>query len=319
MIKARKCVAALAAFLPAVFLLMSCCGMPALRLTERDLFLGMEHDGYSREYILHLPANHDQLADLPLVIALHGGGGTAKGMIRLTRNRFNELADQHGFLVVYPQGLGKSWHDDRDDPISFAHQNDIDDAGFLSALIKRMVQRYKADPRRIFVTGISNGGFMSFRVSRELAAEVKAVAPVCASIPHAKQNEYLAAGAVNIMLLNGTADPLVPYEGGYVEVLGKKRGRIVSTGETIEIFRKRNDITADPVVKELPDSDPEDGTRVIIYQYESGTGAKVILMKVVNGGHTWPGGWQYLGKRTIGRTSLDVNACDALWEFFSSF
>lgn len=317
MIGRKKFVPALAVSLPAVFLFMSCCGIPALHLTEHDLSLGLEHDGYSREYILHLPENHDQLADLPLVIALHGGGGTAKGMIRLTRGRFNELADQHGFLVVYPQGLGKSWHDDRDDPISFAHENNIDDAGFLSALIKRMVQRYKADPRKIFVTGISNGGFMSFRVSRELAAEVKAVAPVCASIPHAKQNEYLAAGASNILLLNGTADPLVPYKGGYVEVLGKKRGRIVSTDETIGIFKKRNDITADPVVKELPDSDPEDGTRVIRYEYGNAAG-RVVLMKVVHGGHTWPGGWQYLGIRTIGRTSLDVNACDALWEFFSS-
>jgi polyhydroxybutyrate depolymerase len=300
-------------------LIFSSCGIPAVRLTERDLFLNLEHDGYRREYILHLPLNHEKLARPPLVLALHGGGGTAKGMIRLTKGRFNELADEYGFLVVYPQGLEKSWNDDRDDPISFAHKNDIDDVGFLSTLIRLMAQKYKADPQRVFATGISNGGFMSFRVSRELASEVKAVAPACAQIPQSSRQKYLDAAAISIMLMNGTADPLVPYEGGYVEVLGQKRGRVISTDETIEIFKKRNACSGSPSVQELPDLDPGDGTRVIRYEYKNDAGSRVILMKVMNGGHAWPGGWPYLGERIIGRTSRDINACDAIWEFFRSF
>jgi len=320
MIKGEKIISSLSALLSLAILSISCRSIPTVELTDRDLFLNMEHDGYRREYILHLPKGHEKQAILPLVIALHGGGGTAKGMIRLTEGRFNELADQYKFLVVYPQGLEKSWNDDRDDPISYAHKNDIDDVGFLSALIKMMVEKYKADPKRIFVTGISNGGFMSLRASREMAAEVAAVAPVCASIPYSAKQKYLAAPAMSIMLVNGTADPLVPYGGGYVEVLSRKRGKVISTDETIETFNRRNGCAGAPVVKELPDLDPGDGTRIVSYRYVNDqTGAVTVLMKVAGGGHAWPGGWQYLGERIIGKTSVDINACDALWEFFRSF
>ena len=298
---------------------LSCKTLPPLNLTERDLERSLEHGGYTRDYILHLPAHHEQLNTAPLVIALHGGGGTAKGMIRLTLGRFNELADAYGFLVAYPQGLEKSWNDGRNDPISYAHKNNIDDTGFLSKLIETAIQHYKADPECIFVTGISNGGFMTFRVSRELAHKVKGVAPVTASIPINTRTEHLTASPVNIMLLNGTTDPLVPYEGGYVEVLGKKRGKITSTDEAVDIFTKRNDCAVMPEVVNLDDRDPEDGTRVIRYEYANReTGHMVVLLKIVNGGHTWPGGWQYLGTKLIGKTSMDINACDEIWEFFSS-
>lgn len=302
-----------------IITVISCKTLPPLNLTERDLELSLEHGGYTRNYILHLPAHHEKLNKMPLIIALHGGGGTAKGMIRLTFGRFNELADAYGFLVAYPQGLEKSWNDGRDDPISFAHKNNIDDIGFLLKIIETTITHYKADPEMIFVTGISNGGFLSFRVSRDLANQVTAVAPVTASIPFSTRNDHLTAPPVNILLINGTADPLVPYNGGFVEVLGKKRGKILSTKEAIETFRKRNDCPDDPVIEHLNDKDPDDGTNVIRYEYTNKqTGSKVVLVQVVNGGHTWPGGWQYLGTKLVGKTSMDINACDEIWEFFRS-
>lgn len=300
-------------------IILSCTRIPRLELTERDVGLSLEHDGFEREFILHVPEGYENLQKLPLLIALHGGGGTAKGMVRLTKQRFNELADRDGFLVVYPQGLEKSWNDERNDPISYAHKNDIDDIGFLEKLIEKMEQEYKADPERIFVTGISNGGFMSIRVSRELATTVRGAAPVTASIPLEARDAHLAAAPANIMLMNGTGDPLVPYEGGEVEVLGKKRGKIVSTEEAIAIFLQRNGCSDEPHIEKLEDKDPADGTRVIRYDYTNAqTGNRVVLMKVRGGGHTWPGGWQYLGEKLIGRTSQDVNGCDEIWEFFRS-
>jgi polyhydroxybutyrate depolymerase len=305
------------ALIAVVSMCISCRTLPPLNLTERDLELSIEHDGYSREFILHLPKDHARLGRIPLVIALHGGGGTAKGMIRLTYGRFNELADLHGFLVAYPQGLKKSWNDGRDDPISFAHKNDIDDIGFLTALIQTIIEKYKADPQRVFVTGISNGGFMSIRVSRDLTDQVKAAAPVCAAIPFTTKDAHLTSPPMNILLLNGTTDPLVPYSGGYVQVLGKKRGKILSTDETIAILIKKNACPDSPVTEHLEDKDPHDGTRVIRYEYMNNeTGKKVVLLKVVNGGHTWPGGWQYLGEKLVGKTSMDINACNEIWNFF---
>jgi polyhydroxybutyrate depolymerase len=297
----------------------SCRRIPRIALTERDLQLSIEHGGYMRELILHVPKNHEQLNAIPLVIALHGGGGTAKGMIRLTLARFNELADMYGFIAVYPEGLGKSWNDGREDPISYAHKNNIDDIGFLSKIIQQTVKQYHADPNAVFVTGISNGGFMCMRVSRELADQVKAVAPVCATIPVATQDLHSASPAMNVLLINGTDDPLVPYSGGDVQVLGKKRGRVISTDETIELFRLRTGCSDNPHIEEFTDKDPEDGTRAIRYTYTNAeTGDKVVLLKMTGAGHTWPGGWQYLAEKVIGKTSRDINACDEIWSFFNS-
>jgi polyhydroxybutyrate depolymerase len=300
-------------------IVISCRSIPKVVLTERDLKLTMKHDGYIRNFILHIPEHHEHLNKIPLIIALHGGGGDAEGMIRLTKGRFNELADLYGLLIVYPQGLGKSWHDGRKDTISYAHENNIDDVGFLSKIIQTMIQKYKADPERIFVTGISNGAFMSIRVSRELVDQVKAVAPVCAAIPVETKEAHLAAAAMNIMIINGTADPLVPYNGGDVQILGKKRGKVLSTDETVAIFNKRNNCSDVPKIENLEDRDPQDGTRITRYEYSNADNThKTILLSVVNGGHTWPGGWPYLGEWLIGRTSNDINACDAIWAFFSS-
>ena len=102
-------------------------------------------------------------------------------------------------------------------------------------------------------------------------------------------------------------------------MLGRKRGAITSTDATIEVFRKRNGCGADALCSELPDTDPGDGTRVVRYEYVNpATDDKVVLLKVEGGGHAWPGGWPYLSERLIGRTSMDINACDVIWEFFRS-
>lgn len=298
---------------------LCCARIPRLDLCERDIELSVPHDGHTRNFILHVPERLAEYDKVPLLFALHGGGGTAKGMIRLTKRRFNELADREGFLVVYPQGLEKSWNDERNDPISYAHEHEVDDVGFLKKVMVKMAAEYRADPGRIFFTGISNGGFMSIRLSRELAAEVKGVAPVTASIPVDAEDAHRGAGPVNVMLVNGTDDPLVPYGGGYVEVLGNKRGKVLSTDETIEIFVLRNGCSEIPEQQELKDRDPADGTRVVRYEYiNEETGNRVVLLKVRGGGHTWPGGWEYLKEKYIGRTSRDINGCDEIWEFFNS-
>ncbi len=287
------------------------------KLTEQDLNLRIDHDGFKRNFILHLPKQFSKSKTYPLLIVLHGGGGTPANMIRLTDGRFNEIADRYSFIVAYPEGLGKSWNDERLEKISFAHKNNIDDVGFISKLIKKIFNEYKADHRRVFVTGISNGGFMSIRISRELAGIVKGVAPVCASIPFDARDAHLSGKPINVMIVNGTSDPLVPYNGGYVELFGSKRGKILSTDETIKIYLKRNNCKDKPEVKELEDKDPLDGTRVIRYEWKNSK-YKVVLLKIVNGGHTWPGGLQYLNPRIVGRTSRDINCCDEIWEFFNS-
>lgn len=285
---------------------------------DRLLTGTLHYGGFDRQYLLYVPRTiADRSGPRPLVLVLHGGGGTARGMVRLTYGRFNELADEHGFYVVYPQGVGKSWNDGRPDPISRAHAEHIDDVAFIEALIGELRSEYPIDARRVFATGISNGGLMSFRLGCSIPGTIRAIAPVTASIPSAIADQCKHGSGVGLALFNGTTDPLVPYAGGQIRVFGNDRGEVLSTEETISIWIARNGCGAEAARTLLPDR-ADDGTRVEAFAYRScSSGTPVVLYRIEGGGHTWPGGRQYLGRRLVGRTSRDINASDEIWKFFS--
>jgi polyhydroxybutyrate depolymerase len=239
-------------------------------------------------------------------------------MVRLTKGRFNELADRDGFFVVYPQGIDKSWNDGRPDRISGAHRKGIDDVGFFRALIEHLSAAYPIDSKRIFVTGISNGGLMSFRLGCGLSDKIRAIAPVTAQIPSAIEPLCRSESAVSLAIFNGTEDPLVPYNGGQITVVRKQRGEVLSTDETIWIWQNKNRCSSEARVTEFP-ALIADGTRVTKIEYtQCVADSKVVLYRIDGGGHAWPDGRQYLPVRLIGRTSRDINACDEIWEFFRS-
>jgi polyhydroxybutyrate depolymerase len=279
----------------------------------------LSHDGLERRYILYQPDFKTGYSDArPLLMVLHGGGGTSRGMLRLTNGRFNELADRDGFFVVYPQGIDKSWNDGRPDKISGAHRKGIDDVGFLRVLIDHLIVRYPIDSNRIFVTGISNGGLMSYQLGCSLPDKIRAIAPVTAQIPTAVAPLCGFESTVSLAVFNGTEDPLVPYNGGQITVLGRQRGMVLSTDKTIRIWRSKNRCRPEPLTKELPDI-AADGTRVIKIEYSGCKNeSKVVLYRIEGGGHTWPDGRQYLPVRRIGRTTRDINGCDEIWRFFQS-
>ena len=285
----------------------------------RTVEFTLSHDGLERKYLLYAPPfKLTGSGGKPLLLALHGGGGTHRGMVRLTKGRFNQLADRDGFFVVYPQGIGKAWNDGRGEAISEAHRRMIDDVGFFRALIEYLVSKHEIDSDRVFVTGISNGGLMSFRLACSLSDRIRAIAPVTASIQPAILPLCGSESAVSLAVLNGTEDPLVPYYGGQIRVFRQQRGEVLSTDETIRIWLTKNRCTPKPKVTALPDL-TKDGTRVTKTEYnECGAGSKVVLYRIEGGGHTWPGGRQYLPVRLIGRTSRDINACDEMWSFFQS-
>jgi polyhydroxybutyrate depolymerase len=279
--------------------------------------LAFSHDGLQRQYLLYSPSlKSNRSGKRPLVFVLHGGGGTNTGMVRLTKKRFNELADRDGFFVVYPQGIDKSWNDGRTDKISGAHRKGIDDVGFFRALIQHLIKEYPIDSGRIFATGISNGGLMSFRLGCSLSDKIRAIAPVTAQIPTAIEPLCRSESAVSLAVFNGTEDPLVPYNGGQITVFRKERGWVLSTDETIRIWKNKNRCGSEARVTGFPDL-AADGTRVIKIEYaQCAADSKVVLYRIDGGGHTWPDGRQYLPAGLIGRTSRDINACDEIWEFF---
>lgn len=302
-----------------LFLTGPCLGANGARalLTDRNLELELTHDGRNRFFLLHVPPAFGGLeGPLPLILVLHGGGGTAKGMVKLTQGRFNELADEAGFLVVYPQGIKRRWNEGRDGLSASTPEGQVDDVGFFRALIEHLQAEYKADPARMFVTGISNGGLMSFRLACDLPDKIKAIAPVTASIPRSLETHCSRPAEVGLLLINGTDDPLVPYDGGQITALGRERGEVLSTDETIALWLSKRNCRDQADLASLPDLAPDDGTTVTVVAYPD---CNVALYRIEGGGHTWPGGWQYLGEKRIGQTSREIDAAAEIWRFFTQF
>ncbi len=279
------------------------------------------HDNQERSFIIHVPSGHDSSVQMPLVLALHGRGTTAKGMILITRKGFNDLADRDGFLVVYPNGIELNWNDGRMDEEANdrAHRENIDDVGFISALIDSMIEEYNVDPKRVYVTGISNGALMAYRLACELSYKITAIAPVDGSMPYLLLSGCSPTDPVSVLAINNVNDPLVPFKGGMVisNFRKIKLGKVLSADESIEFWVTHNQCSPEPVVTIEPDRDPADGTQVTRKEYLNGIkGTEVILYVIYGGGHTWPGGFQYLPAWKIGKTSREIDANEVIWSFF---
>ena len=281
----------------------------------------MIHNDLERTYLIHIPPGHDKSEAVPLVLALHGRGTTAEGMILITRKGFNKLADRDGFLIVYPNGIERNWNDGRMDEEANdrAHMENIDDVSFISALIDSMIEEYNIDPKRVYVTGMSNGALMAYRLACELSFKIAAIAPVDGNMPYLLVSECSPSDPVSVLAINNVNDPLVPFEGGMI--IGNYRkiklGKVLSAGKSIEFWVSHNRCSPEPVIAREPDRDLTDGTQVTRKEYLNGLkGTEVILYVIDGGGHTWPGGLQYLPAWKIGKTSRDIDANEVIWSFF---
>ena len=278
----------------------------------------MTWEGRERLYLVHLPPAEKMNRPLPVLFNIHGGGGTALGNIGLTFGRFNELADRDGFIVVYPEAVDKNWNDGRQSDKVTAWREHIDDVGFIAAIIDGLKGRYAVDADRIFTSGMSNGGFMSSRLLCDRADLFRGGAVLTATLSAEYLPECNPSKPVAVMIMNGTADKIVPYEGGQVKVLGQSRGEILPTGDYIRFWQEKNGCTQKRPSVNLPDKE-NDGTTVTVQEFGgcAGQGA-LVFYRINGGGHTWPGGRQYLGEGLIGKTSKDIVACDVIWDFFKN-
>jgi polyhydroxybutyrate depolymerase len=292
----------------------------AVSVTTPPTYLAGDHagslwwDGQGRTYIVHVPPGADGTKAMPLVICLHGGGGTGEQMEKLTLGGFNTLADRDGFFVVYPDGIDNRWNDHRDE--AFAQSDDV---GFISELIRTFIQNYGVDSKRVYVTGISNGAQMSMCLAREISGQLAAVAPVAYSMSEKSAALPVATEPVSVLVMTGTQDPLVLWEGGEVPDLGGERliGPMISVRDTIDKLVAYNRCDPTPAVTWLPDKDPQDGTRVRVEAYGGGDeGTEILLYAIIGGGHTWPGGLHTADEGIAGKTCLDIDANEVIWDFF---
>jgi polyhydroxybutyrate depolymerase len=270
--------------------------------------------GVERTYLIHIPLSYDETTPTPLLIALHGGKGSGELMEKLTLRGFNDLSDTENFIVVYPDGVEGYWNDGRDLKSYRPIIENVDDVGFISALMDHLSIELNIDKNRIYVTGISNGALMSYRLACELSEKIAAIAPVAAPMSEFLYLNCSPTRQMPLLIIMGTFDPLVPWRGGEIHVFGLSYGRVLSIPETVSYWLTHNQCLLSPIITWEPNRDPQDGTRVLQAAYtQCEEGTEVVLYAVVGGGHTWPGGWQNLPEWVIGRTSKDIDANEVIW------
>lgn len=264
--------------------------------------------GLEREYILSTPT---PLHPRPTVLALHGS--LLNAQVTVQSMGFEPLVRREGLVAVYPNGVLAQWNDGR--PMAAAMTGGVNDVAFIRALVRHLVHTGVSDPKRIYVAGYSNGGMMGLRLMCEAPELIAGVAGIGASFPVELAQDCKAPGPVPTLLMNGTADPLVPYAGGQ---LAFGEGRVLSTNATLRFVRKVNGCTGTANVRRLPDLDPSDGSRVIVASWtDCSSAAPVVLYRIDGGGHRIPSrGEGAPFADVLGRLNHDFEAANAMWSFF---
>jgi polyhydroxybutyrate depolymerase len=255
-------------------------------------------NGFEREYILDVG---QRTKNAPLIVALHGGLGTAQ-QIRRTIG-LSAIANAKGITVVYPNGIDKGWNDGRRNRRGQLVR-DTADVAFIEALVKHLIAKGLADPNRVVFTGISNGGTMSFKMACDSSLKIAGIVPVVANIPEPLDCSRARTKLINII---STDDRLMPMAGGRI-----RKGAVKSSAETFQTFLKANDCTG-TTTKNLADT-VDDGMQSTM---QSGTGCssgRVSQIIVQGGGHAWPGSPGQIEFIT-GKPTMDFSASQLVVDF----
>lgn len=284
------------------------------RAEARDLYGETVVDGVNRTYTVFVPESaRERGGAVPVVIVLHGARGDGMRVRRIMG--LDEIAEREGFVAVYPDSLGRGWNDGRR-----ALRRRSDDVSFLLRLKKSLVRRGLADPERVFVAGVSNGGMLVQRLACEVPGAFAGFASIIANMPVRVIERCAPDRAVPMMVINGTDDRLVPYDGGGVGLRGR-RGAVVSTFETVEFWRAHNGCDGRPGRRMMPDRDRRDGSRVVMFYSTDCRGGPVILLRVEGGGHRVPGSpvrdLRFMAERALGEQNNDISTAEVITRFFA--
>ena len=268
--------------------------------------------GLEREYMLYIPQSAEK--NSPLVFMLHGLGSTHT--IIMNYSQMNQVADKHGFVVCYPQGIRgaeNTRHTKKGTPfwnVGYeTHKNEtVDDVSFIKSLAIYLQQEYNLDPEKTFCAGMSNGGDMSYLLGCEAPDIFKAIAPITGCMMGWIYESCNKNDPVPVFQVHGTADKTTYYDGDVDN--RDKWGAYMGVETTINFWVDRNECK-EVNIDTLPDIDRNDGSIVITEKYTSGwNNNEVWFYKVINGDHEWPPGWP------VKSGNGDLNTSEEIWKFF---
>ena len=276
----------------------------------------LEHDGINRTWQAYVPSSLSQQP--ALLFLLHGSTGDGSYMRASTFYSFDVLAERSGFIAVYPDGFQRHWNDCRAGASYAANVEDIDDTGFLWSLAEKLGAQYGADLSRVYVAGISNGGQLAYRMALESPERVAGIAAIAASLPVSDNLDCQPSErAVATLIINGTEDPVNPYRGGLVSILGdSSRGEVRSSEDTALYWARLAGHGQEASPSSWPVREPDDPTSIESREWDSPAGPPVQLLTVVGGGHTIPHPLFRL-PRILGPTSHQIDTAEVIWTFFS--
>jgi polyhydroxybutyrate depolymerase len=270
---------------------------------QQTINASITHDGIERDYILYVPEIYDGSTAVPLVLNFHGFGSSASQ--QMFYGDFRDIADTEGFLLVHPEGTtligNQFWN------VGFPGlSSTIDDVGFTEALIDELATLYTIDLDRVYATGMSNGGFMSFLLACQLSEKIAAVASVTGSMTQDTFDDCNAQLPTPVLQIHGTEDDVVSYN---------ENNLSLPIPNVISYWVDHNNCETTPTTTTLPDVDVSDGSTIEYSVYEDGdNGITTEHMKVIGGGHTWPG-----SILNSAGTNQDIDASMEIWLFFSRY
>ncbi|WP_271539517.1 alpha/beta hydrolase family esterase [Bradyrhizobium sp. CCBAU 45321] len=290
-----------------------CCGFRASADT-------VDVNGVKRSYTAQLPAKRPA----PLVIVLHGK--TQRGADMVTRTAWPQVAKREGLAVVFPDGLNNAWADARTKagPALRGPPAGTDDVAFIARLVEKLVADGTADAKRVYVAGVSNGGAMAMTLACARADLFAAVASVIMNLNDEAAVTCHPSRPLPMLLMNGTADPLVPYEGGRGSSYFAAEG-FWSTDETLAFWRRLNGCeTDDAGITDMPDAALADQSTVTRISSRCPAGHDVVLYRINHGGHRMPGfapdaRFPKVARNLLGSQNGDIDGAETIWTFFSRF
>jgi polyhydroxybutyrate depolymerase len=259
----------------------------------------LQHEGLTREYILYIPASYNAEESTPLLFSFHGY--TSNAQTNLYYTNFKSIADTAGFILIHPQGSLLN---------GITHWNvggwtigsTVDDVSFVSELMDTISKAYNIDSDRMYSTGMSNGGYMSFLLACKLSDRIAAIASVTGSMTPQSYNTCQPSHPTPIMQIHGTSDGTVPYNGNFLWTK--------SIDDVIEYWVEYNNTSSEPIIIEIPDINTSDGSTVEHYIYGDGDNSTAVEhFKVIGGDHDWPGVWG----------NMDIDASKEVWNFLSKY